>query len=372
MKALKLLLLPPAFIAVGLVRLLDKFGILIRFGEFWSERIGHLAGNTEVYLCERDAGKHPGFHIWFHRHPISNRYLAKMLSRVMCIDRSGFSRIVVLLMQLWKGWERHVVAPIQLDRDILNLFEKQPPHLQFTAAEERRGEAWLKSQGINGKFVCFNVRDSAFFTNRPELSFHDHRDSEIDTYLSAMVELANRGYWVLRMGAKVKKPLPLKHSMIRDYAYDGSRSEFMDIYLGAKCDFAVSTGSGWDAIPYIFRRPVCYVNFVPVEYLFTFTKSVAIWKHHWKDGKRMTLDEMWACGCGNFMQAVQFKEAGITLVDNTWEEIRDTVVEMVKPSTEDQAWFWDKFPRAFTPYNRQPIHGEIRMRIGSKFLESYR
>lgn len=371
MKVLRLFLLPFAFLAVGLVKLLSRCGVMIRFGEFWSERIGHLAGNTEVYLCEKDAGIHKGFHVWFHRSHITNKYLAKMLSRVMWIDRTGLARLIVLLLQLWKGWEKHIVASVQVDRDIFNLFEKHPPHLKFTAAEEKRGETWLQAQGIKGKFVCFNVRDGAFFTDRPELSYHDYRDSEIETYVPAMLDLAKRGYWVIRMGAKVKKPLPIQHSMILDYAHNGTRSEFMDIYLGAKCDFAVSTGAGWDAIPYVFRKPICYVNFVPVEYLFTFTKSVAVWKHHWKDGKRMTLDEMWASGCGNFMQADQFKEAGITLVDNTWQEIMDTVLEMVEPSIEDQAWFWEKFPRAFTPYNRQPIHGEIRMRIGTEFLKGY-
>ena len=38
-----------------LIRLLRPL-IIIRFGLLVGQRIGHFAGNTELYLCERDAG----------------------------------------------------------------------------------------------------------------------------------------------------------------------------------------------------------------------------------------------------------------------------------------------------------------------------
>ena len=40
---------------VIIVRLLRPF-VLVRFGLLPSSRIGHFAGNTELYLCKRDAG----------------------------------------------------------------------------------------------------------------------------------------------------------------------------------------------------------------------------------------------------------------------------------------------------------------------------
>ena len=46
--------------------------------------------------------------------------------------------------------------------------------------------------------------------------------------------------------------------MIIGYAYlqKNKRTEFMDIYLGANCEFCISTMCGFDAIPYIFRKPI--------------------------------------------------------------------------------------------------------------------
>ena len=46
------LLALPVVIVVRLLRPL----VTIRFGFIRSDRIGHLAGNTEIYLCERELG----------------------------------------------------------------------------------------------------------------------------------------------------------------------------------------------------------------------------------------------------------------------------------------------------------------------------
>lgn len=380
MKFVRLLLIPLALLIVGSVRLLARCGVLIRFGEFWSERIGHLAGNTECYLCEKDAGLHPkSFDIWTHRNKVSNKQLAKMIGREILVDPTRFTRLLILVNRMFRGWEKHVCNSEQLDRDIHNLFEKQGPHLEFTEAEERLGRKTLAEWGIpeNAKWVCLIVRDSAYL---PDLTYHGYRDSDIDTYPLVAEELVKRGYYVFRMGAKVAKRAESR--WIIDYATNGMRSEFMDVYLGAKCEFAISNGTGIDAIPVIFRRPVCYVNYVPIEYLSTFNKrSLAIWKHHYKDGKRMSLKEIYESGAGQFMSSEKFTEAGITLVDNTPEEIRDVVGEMEVrcggyPFYDDweyirQREFWKLFPRSMSAYNAKPLHGEIRMRIGAKFLEQY-
>jgi hypothetical protein len=38
---------------------------------------------------------------------------------------------------------------------------------------------------------------------------------------------------------------------------------------------------------------------------------------------------------------------------------------------DSQAEFWDAFPRGVSEYNKAPLHGEIRMRIGQEFLRQY-
>ena len=373
MKLLKLIfLVPPAALVVIAVRLLARRGILIRFGEIWSSRIGHMAGNMECYLCEKEAGLSKGFDIWIHRGEPTSKQLAKMLGRVIHIGPTWFFHVVMVINGLFEGSEKHVITTSQLDRDINNLYAKQKPHLSFTKQEEEQGREGLKKLGIpeGAKWVCLIVRDSAYL---PQLGYHSYRDSEIDTYELAVRALADRGYYVVRMGVKVKKPLKVDHPKVIDFATNGTHSDFMSIYLGAHCEFAVSNGTGIDAIPAIFRRPICFVNYAPLEYLNTWIpNSLAIFKHYEKDGKRMALKEVYDSKCGQFMSTPDFLDAGISLVDNTPEEIREVVLEMADGAkTDDQEKFWKDFPRSNSAYNDKPLHGEIKMRIGAKFCAQY-
>ena len=370
MKALRLLLVPFALLVVLAVRL----GLPLRFGRIWSDRLGHMAGNMECYLCEREAGLQRGWDFWYHGGEPANKQLARMLARVVRVDPTPFTRICDLLNTLFG---RKTIETAQVDRDIGNLYETQGPHLSFTAKERERGQDGLIKMGIptNAKWVCLIARDAGYI---PQLAYHSYRDSDIDTYADAALALAERGYYVVRMGAKVLKPLKVNHPRVIDYATK-YKDDFMDIYLGAHCAFALSNGCGIDAIPVIFRRPVCYVNYVPLEYLQTYNAgSLAIWKHHEKDGKRMTPAEIYASGAGHFMRADQFEDAGITLVDNTPEEIRDVAMEMADRQVDGYEVidvvpqpFWDAFPRSNSEFNKRPLHGEIRMRIGAAFLKGY-
>src|SRR5882672_1203190 len=121
---------------LGLVRLLEPI-VLIRFGTLFVSRLGHLAGNTECYLCERDAKKPKSFDIWCPVGEPGNPHLLKMFSRVIPIWR--WASILNAVGKRWKWWEKHTFSDEQWGRDIHNLMERSPPHLAFTRAEEKRG-----------------------------------------------------------------------------------------------------------------------------------------------------------------------------------------------------------------------------------------
>ena len=376
MKLLRALLVPFAALGVLIVRLLGKAGINIRFGGFVSNRIGHLCGNTNVYLSERAAGLHPNLHLWTHYGPIANKQMAKMIARVLPVDPTRFTVLMVLINKMFKGWEKHDTCSITWDRDPANLNERFQPHFTFTPEEEARGRHDTASLGIplGHKWICLIVRDGAYL---PGLPYHSYRDSDIDTYADAALLLARLGYYVVRMGAKVEKPFSVKHPRIIDYATSDKRSDFLSIYLAARCTFAVTTSTGIDAVCEAFKRPMCFVNFAPLEHLRTYIpKSLAIWKHHEKDDKRMSIEEIHKAGAGQFMRADEFERAGIKLIDNTPQEIADAVQEMAEmvggmSMPNHQEKFWADWPRSLDSVYGYPLHGEIRMRIGRKFLAQY-
>ena len=88
----------------------------------------------------------------------------------------------------------------------------------------------------------------------------------------------------------------------------------------------------------------------------------------------MTFDEIIASGAGQFLHKDNFKEAGISLKNNTPEEITELVLEMLE-EPEDQTDFWNEFPKAISPYNGKPLHGKMLARLGNGFharLQAYR
>ncbi len=394
---LKLLRLAPLYIFAVLVVLLLRLirrVFLLRLGGLQSTRIGHFAANTELYLCERDAGfnKPEQRHVdlFYAENPICNQQMLKMWKRSISIGPTWILARVNRANLLIPGGAAHEIgSSIQSDRDIHNLFDGSPPHLAFAGKEEARGEASLRAMGIpsGAPFVCLIARDSAYLDSHipDDWSSHDYRDSDIQKYVLAAEELANRGYFVIRMGAKVRKAIDSRHKMVIDYATDGSRTDFMDIYLSGKCAFCLSGNTGLDAVSVIFRRPVAYINFVPLGWAPTFRKNdLLIPKHNFleREERELTLSEVFGYGVGAKLSP-NFEAKGVRLIENTPEEIRDVAVEMVErisgtwsPEPDDDA-LQRRFREIYSAYSKdlyqhRPLHGEIRTRIGAKFLRANR
>lgn len=383
----------PAIPAVLIMRLMKPW-LLVRLGNLVSSRIGHFAMNTELYLCERNAGinvpnqRHIDL-FYMHHEPICNHQLAIMWQRLLCIWPNWILAPIDLLNKLIPGGKSHEVGSnTQYDRDIHNLLIRFPPHLQFTAEEEIRGEAGLRAMGIpkGAEFVCLIGRDSTYLSSHLpnyDFSYHNYRDSDIQNYALAATTLAERGFYLIRMGAKVNEAINSTHPKIIDYACNGMRSDFMDIYLSAKSFFCLSASAGYENVPSIFRRPIARVNMVPVGRLNTFIdRSFSIFKHHFDahSNRKLSLSEIFSRGVGYSLNSSCYQSNGVNLIENTPEEIRNVAIEMaeslagtwqLEPDDEDlQRCFWEIFPTDALGPNSKPLHGSILVRIGCSFLRN--
>jgi putative glycosyltransferase (TIGR04372 family) len=361
-----------------LLRLLRPF-VLVRVDSMVTYRLGHLTLNNALYLCARDAGLLPRrcFDAFFHTPLVCNGQMKAMF------DRSGM-RIhrwpvyVMKSIQGVAGYERHIVGTSSRDRH--GLLETHGPHLSFTPEEEAQGRAFLRELGVEqGRFVCLLCRDSAYLDKHlpgVDWSYHDYRDVDIATYLPALHLLADAGYHVLRMGAAVKAPLDVDHPRIIDYATNGLRTEFLDIYLAARCRFFISNGSGLENVSKIFHTPVLYVNAVPLELVRAeCSRDMLVFKKVRRAGdKRMlSVGEILDNGIGRFTQMPQYRQAGVEVVDNTPDEIRQAVAEMMDhvdgaiPDTEEDRTLQRRFWAHFQP---SEWNGVFRARVGHAFLRA--
>lgn len=271
----RLVLLPLAAFFVAILLALSKV-MKVRVHQAQNVRIGHFTVPMALRYLELSKSNNKlrgrGINIFAVRSVTSsNVFLEKMWKRKVRLISGNLGWLIV---NLFERIPNNQVCIETTDFDTTGLLAQFPPCLTFKPKEILRGMNFLNSLGFEEgqKFVCLHVRDSSYlqksnylgYSSRHDWSHHDYRNSKISTYVAAAKALADMGYVVFRMGAVVEKPLVSKHPLIIDYASNGMRTEFLDIFLGAHCTFCVSTGSGWDSIPQIFRRPSLYVNLLPI------------------------------------------------------------------------------------------------------------
>ena len=359
--------------------------ILIRVGPLISEQIGHFGANTELYLCERDAGLQDrrSVDIFYHTAPVCNRQLKKMWDRMLHV--TALARPLAFVNRWLPGYAAHVI-PMPSDKDPHGLLGRLEAHLSFTPEEEKLGQAGLRNLGIpeGAPFVCFHSRDAAYLNETfPDLKlcYHDYRDSSIHNCIPAVEELVRRGYFAIRMGAIVKEALKITDQRIIDYAANGSRTDFMDIFLAARCRFFLGAAGGLNSIPRIFRRPIAFTNVVPLgkDHLLgnRSPNSLFIPKKLWLRGSArfMTFREILESGAGEFFRTEQYEELGVEVVENAPEEIARVVIEMeerlqrtwrtTEEDEELQRRFWSLF-------DLSDLCDRQLLRIGAYFLRQNR
>ena len=390
----RVLLLPLALLYVGTLLLLSRI-IQVRIHPIVNDRIGHFATNTELSLLKISENRKN-----------SN---AKKLD-IGCAG--SVSSVNSALEKMWKrefafktgewGW---LINDISKRVKSENFFQEStandkegrllnfPPNLNFSNYEEATGEEFFKNNDVlhPEKIVCLNVRDSAFLSQSEALnwsksrdwSYHDYRDSEISTYVAAAETLAEMGYTVFRMGAIVKEPLVSKHPRVIDYATNGMRTEFLDVYLGAKCKFCISTGNGWDSIPQIFRRPSMYVNLLPYFSVDCVVRDLTIYPKvliDFETKSELALSQIVNRKVQTIHNGHDYKDGGVTIRDLSSEELVEAVTEMARRvegtfvETPQQKQMQAKLKHIFSTHPElqpSPNYYPIRAEFASCFLSHH-
>ena len=375
-------------VAIRLIRPVRYY----RLGRLPSHEIGHYATNVEVYLCEKDAevNSHTkkSLDIWY-RNPtsgVSNQQLDKMWARTIRISGSPIIRYADAISRRLPGGARYSIQ--HHDRDAYALFDQMPPHLSFTSDEIFEGEKFLDSVRTHPgqKFICLAVRDSSYkreqFEDR-DVAKDDYRNNDIDNYQKVAEQLAKDGYLVFRMGAKVERQFVTGSPLVIDYASNGMRSEFLDIYLGANCELFISSVLGIDSIPEIFRRPRVLTNYIPIGNFGKYgPRDLIIPKQYWlkSESRFLRFSEIVAStnGLGSCTSSYEYERAGLELVENTPQEILDATYELLNrrrgtwtqlsTSQELVAKFWFYYYQL----NPKPIQSHVKSQeplIGSNFLQ---
>lgn len=345
---------------VLLVRMIKPI-VHIRIGYFDVRRMGHFAVDIGTYLAEiqlhsdlvktRDC--------FFLKGVAANAQLALMVKRELAV--SPFVKYLWISNRLIPGGREHQLIPAIVSvnsRDTRGLFFKTTSRLSFTAKEDCVAYKFLEEIGVEPtrKYVCFNVRDNAYlasYLNDSDWEYHNYRDCDIENYKKAALELACRGYGVLRMGKLVNEKFEIDHPLIFDYANAAQRCDFLDIWLMTNCFFCVSNGTGLDSVCDIYRIPTVMVDFIPLTHLHSWQYAITAPKRlFWEDNESEELCLSQTLDHGYF-RSREYAKAGIRVVDLHEDEIADTVLEMearlsnkYQESAQGEEWqntFWKIF-----------------------------
>ncbi len=391
-----IILLPLAMVALALTRFI--FGV-----QFWrmrSSRIGHLTGNTDLFLRrlklnnnnnnnndddddDNDTGRKIK-HIAISTKKVANEQIVAMFQRrikIIKVPQPKFARALI------RGLAKHpflnktkLFAEFPCNQQAYFEINNVSPTISFTEKEKEQGQALLKKMNVwnekgQGWFVCFLARDPAYLDQQWKKgdSYHKFRNSDINDYLQAAAYITENDGYALRMGALVEKKLPeTNQQKIIDYATN-YRSDFGDIYLLGNCKFYFGNDCGPICVSYAFNKPLALTDVIPISHMPLGKNDLFIPKKIWsqKEGRVLTFKEMIDRGIYDYGKAEDYQKAGLSVINNTPQEVLDLVKEINQrldgtwqPGKEDeelQKKFKSLFP-ADSPCAKIPS------RIGAQFL----
>ena len=225
----------------------------------------------------------------------------------------------------------------------------------------------------NEHFICVHNRDSAFLNKHRtgiDWSYHDYRDSSIFNYQKTMDYFDKKKIKIVRVGETALEKLNLKNKNILDYPFMTEKNCAIDLSLLYNCKFCVISETGLSIVPFVFRKPIVFTNWILLDSIHTYKKGLFILKKVFSIEKNRYLKfkeivmEIKNTGDGaQYQKKFRFEE-------NDEEEILNVCIEMNKKidgelkysDTEDylQEKFWSNLAR---PFERNP-----EFRIGSEFL----
>jgi len=391
--SLSLIYLPVSFFLFLISKL-----VIIRFSEIPSNRIGHFALEVDLYITSRKLQKKTTFDIFCLLQDdnfVSNyKLLYEFKKQILILPRILIIPLI-LNAKYYKIFSYQTFPlTINKDRDVTNLIDKTPVNLILSNDDIKIGEEFLNkisNKSKNIKFVIIIIRDNSYLDNyynsvnkmnSKDWCYHSFRDGNIDDYVPGCEELTKLGYYVFRMGQVVSKKMNTKNPMIIDYANNGMRTELLDIFLASKCEFCISSSTGFDAVPMIFRKPVIICNYAPVGFVPSYSKKFLITiRHHYskKLNKILNLKEIFDEQLAKIEKTEGFINKDIVLQDNTSVELKDAILEMEKfvrnKEYENQNSnilnneFWNIYSSMLKKHNLSYLHGNIVAKIPVKFLE---
>jgi len=339
-RLVKVLLFAFSFVVLLVMKLLQPF-VRFQLCVVGFHRYGHLALEPEIFLAEREIIKATKgsskrvISVWS-LGPVakqSNKYLASKWKQELLVFPSWFVSSLHSVGSVFPVLKLN--EPKLSITGSMNGLDKTASHVSFTANEREEGKKGLVKIGINPDqpYVCLIVRDGGHYKSKGEIESAGYEvlNFDINNFSGVAEALVESGFQVIRMGSGSERPFTSKPEGVIDYALSGNRSEFLDVFIAATCEFAVSTQTGPDAVCMLFRRPVLYVDITSYSQFF-FGSKLATWspaRLH-KNGEILNLSEIVNSEIAWFKDPNLFSKNEISQQKSSSNELKELVLSYIR------------------------------------------
>ena len=249
------------------------------------------------------------------------------------------------------------------------------PLLKLPDKYDAAGRELLAKHGMpeDAWFVCFHARSGGYHADLLAGNLTHYRNSNIEGYMPAMEAVRDRGGWVVRIGDSSMPPLPEMEGVI-DYAVSDWREDWIDVFLLARSRFLVCVPSGPCAVAQAFGVPIVGVNWFPFGDWQYSSRDIMIFKPYRRsdDGSYLTVSEMVGPPVRGLLAKNAFDARGIEVIENSPDDIRATVVEMMDKcdGRSDYSAEDDDLQQRFKAL-ADPFDVGVNSRFGRDFLRNH-
>lgn len=301
----------------------------------WISNIGHyLLTAAYVKLSKLGMVDATDFYLYLNPNtPIGNKYLMDLFDEHINFIRSDSDKAAIPAEVPWlfpednfyllpKGYRcgLHIIEATTLALNkwrqaglVDNILRRLPI---TTAYEEFKRN---NNIGPNDWFAVLHVR-------APGFAGASVRDARIDDYTKALRFITKMGGKIVRIGDRSMPPAPKLEGLI-DYALAESQDPSIDALLCANCRFFIGGPSGPGYVPPLFGKPCLYVNWAPALVRPVNTDGWYLPKtyHQNDDQSPMHIDSIISSSLGGVEAPEMLNRAGITVCDNTADQILEAV-----------------------------------------------
>ena len=329
-----------SFLFLLLLFIIQKF-IFVRIGYLHRNRIGHLVGNTLIYLYKKKLIKKFYYNnsffqidVWIAQKKIIYPIIERLFNKKLIILPQYILLGVYNLASKFSYFKKFIIDEHDWGMDYFNLNYKSKVENLLNKKQIIFAENKLKEISIypNDKIACIINRNNFFNKNiikdEKPIKLNNYRNSNFNDYLLAAKYLSKKGYKVIRMGSHDQN---FKNKYVINYSSSRISDQLIDFFLLKKAQIIVSSGTGIDSIAaMLYKKKICYVNHSPYINIqsIKFTPGcVFIMKKLLKNNKLLSLKEIIQDNYFTIQDSITFKENGIKIINNSKKEIFECVKE---------------------------------------------